>query len=253
MVSRVALFDRLFACGLFLPQIPSIYCHSLCLSRAYNNPFAFPCPYRTFFPHLSPPMGFFDHLQKGGAFSLQPQKTQVRKVVQTRPALPKSKSASQTPDNRSPRVQSSSERSRKASTLKSRSASTDPDSRPSKHLNTPSRGRKRPTPEQRLSSDDDASDSDASFEVRKRAKTSVSAEPDPERRLRSVKAFSEEGSRPFKMVHAADITSGQKSGKFKAAFGAEGRTKPIFLQYPSTSQKEKYVSANMSCWFQPRC
>lgn len=190
-------------------------------------------------------MGFFDHLQKGGAFSLQPQKAQVRKVVQTRPAAP-AKPAARTPDPRSPRVQSSSERSRKAHALKSRSVSSDPDAHPSKR-STPSRIRKRPTPEQRLSSDDDVSDSDASFEVRKRARTSVSAEPDPERRIRSIKAFSEEGSRPFKMVHAADITSGQKAGKFKPAFGVEGKPTEILLQYPSASRRERYVVAR-SCF-----
>lgn len=180
-------------------------------------------------------MGFFDHLQKGGAFSLQPQKNQIRKVVQTRPAP--AKSAPNTPKSRSPRVQPSSERSRK--THAARSVSSDPDARPSKRLNTPTRVRKRPTPEQRLSSDDDASDSDASFEVRKRARTSASAEPDPERRVRSVKAFSEEGTRPFKMVHATDITSTEKPRSFKPAFGAE-KAKEILLQYPSASQKERY-------------
>lgn len=187
-------------------------------------------------------MGFFDHLQKGGAgaFSLQPKKAQIRKVVQTRPAAPApTRSVTQTPETQSPRVPSSSERSRKAQTLKARSVSSDADTRSLKR-STPSRIRKRPTPEQRLSSDDDASDSDASFEVRKRARTSASAEPDPERRIRSVKAFSEEGSRPFKMVHAADI-SGQKAGKFKPAFGAEGKPKQILLQYPSASQQERYV------------
>lgn len=180
-------------------------------------------------------MGFFDHLQKGGAFSLQPQKAQVRKVVQTRPAAAAKPSMA-----RSPQVQASSERSRKTHALKSRSVSSDPDARPSKR-NTPTRTRKRPTPEQRLSSDDDVSDSDASFEVRKRARTSASAEPDPARRIRSVKAFSEEGSRPFEMVHAADITSVQKAGKFKPAFGVEGKPTEILLQYPSASQKERYV------------
>ncbi|KAJ5101787.1 Histone methylation DOT1 [Penicillium alfredii] len=181
-------------------------------------------------------MGFFDHLQKGGAFSLQPKTTQVRKVVQTRPATPK---PAQTPDSRS-RVAPSENQKARAS--KAQSASRDADARPAKRLNTPSRIRKRPTPEQRLSSDDDVSDSDTSFEVRKRARTSASAEPDPERRLRSVKAFSEEGTRPFKMVHAADITSGQKAGKFKPAFGAEGKSTEILLQYPSASQKERYDS-----------
>lgn len=180
-------------------------------------------------------MGFFDHFQKGGAFSLQPQKNQIRKVVQTRPAP--AKSAPNTPNPRSPRVQPSSERSRK--TPAARSVSSDPDARPSKRLNTPTRVRKRPTPEQRLSSDDDSGDSDASFEVRKRARTSASAEPDPERRVRSVKAFSEEGARPFKMVHATNLTSAQKAGAFKPAFGAE-KASDILLQYPSASQKEKY-------------
>ena len=182
-------------------------------------------------------MGFFDHLQKGGAFSLQPKKTQVRKVVQARPAP--AKSANSTPDARSPRVQPPSDRSRNPNALKDRSVSSDADARPSKRLNTPTRARKRPTPDQRLSSDDDVSDTDTSFEVRKRARTSASAEPDPERRIRSVKAFSEEGARPFKMTHATDITSGSKAGRFKPAFGAEEKPAEILLQYPSASQKER--------------
>jgi H3 lysine-79-specific histone-lysine N-methyltransferase len=44
------------------------------------------------------------------------------------------------------------------------------------------------------------------------------------------------------MIHAADITSGPKAGKFKPAFGAaEGKPKEILLQYPSASQQERYV------------
>lgn len=182
-------------------------------------------------------MGFFDHLQTGGAFALQPKKTQVRKVVQTRPAPPKSTSS--TPGTRTPQVPPTLDQSRKANALKARSVSSDLDTRPAKRRNTPTRARKRPTPEQRLSSDDDVSDSDTSFDVRKRARTSASAEPDPERRIRSVKAFSDEGTRPFKMVHAADVTSRQKAGRFKPAFGAEGKPAEILLQYPSASQKER--------------
>ncbi|CAL5871109.1 uncharacterized protein PFLUO_LOCUS5355 [Penicillium psychrofluorescens] len=186
-------------------------------------------------------MGFFDHLQKGGAFSLQPKKPQVRKVAQARPPATASRSTPSTPDARPRRPQPSSDPSRKVSAVKSRSVSSDADARPAKQrLSTPSRIRKRPTPETRLSSDDDVSDSDTSFEVRKRARTSASAEPDPDRRLRSVKAFSEEGARPFKMVHAADITSEQKAGKFKPGFGAEGKPTEILLQYPSASQRERY-------------
>ncbi|KAJ5677998.1 uncharacterized protein N7477_003631 [Penicillium maclennaniae] len=182
-------------------------------------------------------MGFFDHLQKGGAFSLRPQKTQIRKVVQKAPAP--ARLTTKNPDCRSSRVQSSTERSRKTHALKARSVSSDADARPANRQNTPNRIRKRTTPETRLSSDDDASDSDTSFEVRKRVRTSASAEPDPDRRIRSVKAFSDEGRRPFKMVHAADITSGQKAGKFKPAFGVAGKPAEILLQYPSASPKER--------------
>ncbi|KAI9928259.1 Nucleosomal histone H3-Lys79 methylase [Aspergillus wentii] len=183
-------------------------------------------------------MGFFDHLQKGGSFSLQAQRPQIRKVVQARPVAP-SRSSSQATDKAPSRV--SSVNGRKTREPESRSVSRDPDQRPSRQrLNTPSRNRKRQTPELRLSSDDDASDSDTSFEVRKRARTGDSADPDPERRVRSLKAFSEEGSKPFSMVHAADIVSLQKAGRFKRAFGETDKSTEILLQYPSASQKERF-------------
>lgn len=175
-------------------------------------------------------MGFFDHLQKGGSFSLQAQKPQIRKIVQARPAAPSKPTPSQS--SRIP----SHEKGRKAA------VSRDTEPRASKQRSgTPLRTRKRQTPELRLSSDDDASDTDTSFEVRKRARTDDSAESDPERRVRSLKAFSEEGVKPFAMVHAADITSGKKSENFKPAFGSGGKPTKVFLQYPSASQKERYV------------
>ncbi|KAK1146101.1 Nucleosomal histone H3-Lys79 methylase [Aspergillus melleus] len=182
-------------------------------------------------------MGFFDHLQKGGAFSLQPKKPQIRKVVQTRPAPP-SRSTSLTPASSS-RI-SPSEKSRKARTSESRSVSRDPDLASKRRVGTPRQSRKRPTPEQRLSSDEDESDTDASFEVRKRARTGDSAEPDFERRVRSLKAFSEDHVKSLPMVHAADITSIQKAGNFKPAFGEKVQSTEISLQYPSASPKERY-------------
>lgn len=123
----------------------------------------------------------------------------------------------------------------------SRSVSRDPDHRPSKRLSTPLRNRKRPTPEQRFSSDDDASDTDTSFELRKRARTEDSAEPDLARRIRSLKAFSEENVKPLPLVHAADITSKQKAGNFRRAFGGADRPTEILLQYPSASLKERFA------------
>ncbi|RAK79827.1 histone methyltransferase DOT1 [Aspergillus fijiensis CBS 313.89] len=199
-------------------------------------------------------MGFFDHLQKGGAFSLQPKKPQIRKVVQTRTAPPTSRSPSHTPGhNPSPRTPSVQLKTREASG--SRSVSRDrndlPSSSSKRRHGTPIQGnRKRQTPELRLSSDDDASsDSDtSSFEVRKRARTGDSAEPDPHRRVRSLKAFVEDngssggggGPRRLPMIHAAEITSAQKEGNFKPAFGASRPLPEISLQYPSNSPKERY-------------
>ncbi|GIJ99883.1 nucleosomal histone H3-Lys79 methylase [Aspergillus viridinutans] len=184
-------------------------------------------------------MGFFDHLQKGGAFSLQAQKPQIRKVVQTRPAPP-SRSSSHTPVRSSSQT-SPPEKTKRPRDSTSRSVSRDPDHRPSKRLSTPLRNRKRPTPEQRLSSDDDdASDTDTSFELRKRARTEDSAEPDLARRIRSLKAFSEENVKPLPLVHAAHITSKQKAGNFKRAFGGADRPTEILLQYPSASLKERF-------------
>ncbi|KAL2011555.1 hypothetical protein VTN00DRAFT_4273 [Thermoascus crustaceus] len=206
-------------------------------------------------------MGFFDHLQKGGAFSLQAQKPQIRKVTQTRPAPPPASTArasSQIPGNASSTknklhpspASSSASATNRSRELNGKVVRKDVDSSKSR-LSTPSnRIRKRPSPAQtqRLSSDDDDSDdnnTDTSFEVRKRARVSASAEPDPNRRIRSIKAFSEEGQKTFPMVHAADIvTSAQKAGKkFKRAFEgstSSDRSAEILLQYPSNSQKERY-------------
>ncbi|KAA8652553.1 hypothetical protein EYZ11_002582 [Aspergillus tanneri] len=181
-------------------------------------------------------MGFFDHLQKGGSFSLQPKKPQIRKIVQTRPA-PSSRSVSQAPTTSS-RV-SPSEIPKKPRGSESRSLSRDTDHLSSRRRSTPLQNRKRQTPELRLSSDDDASDTDTSFEVRKRARTGDSTEPDLERRVRSLKAFSEDNVKRFPMVHAADITI-QKAENFKPAFGENAQSTEIALQYPSASPKERY-------------
>ncbi|KAE8146827.1 S-adenosyl-L-methionine-dependent methyltransferase [Aspergillus avenaceus] len=182
-------------------------------------------------------MGFFDHLQKGGGFSLQPKKPQIRKVVQTRPAPP-SRTPSQNPATSS--RASPAERPKKPQRSESRSVSRDLDLPSKRRLNPSSQNRKRPTPEQRLSSDDDTSDTDTSFEIRKRARTGDSAEPDYSRRLRSLKAFAEGPAKPLPMVHAAEITSVQKVGSFKPAFAGMSRPSEILLQYPSASPKERY-------------
>lgn len=170
---------------------------------------------------------------------MQPKKPQIRKVVQTRPAAP-SRSSSQTPSSAPPRA-SSVDKNRHSRSQRS-SASRDSEPPASKRrLGTPLQSRKRQTPELRLSSDDDASDTDASFEVRKRARTSDSAEPDLERRIRSLKAFTEDAVKSLPMVHAAEITSVRKPGNFQPAFGRTDQPAEVLLQYPSASPKERYA------------
>lgn len=188
-------------------------------------------------PATSARMGFFDHLQKGGSFSLQAQKPQIRKVVQARP-VPPSK-----PPSQGSRIPTQANGSKTRDSESKPAPRNHSDQRASKsRQGTPLRNRKRQTPELRLSSDDDASDTDTSFEVRKRARTDDSTEEDPERRVRSLKAFSEDGAKPFSMVHAADITSGRKAGNFSRAFGSGDKPTEVLLQYPSASQKEKYAT-----------
>lgn len=90
------------------------------------------------------------------------------------------------------------------------------------------------------SEDDDESDPDTSFQVRKRVRTSESTEPDYSRQIRSIEAFSENLSTPFTIIHAADVASCDKQGKYIRAFNGPDESAELFLQYPSASQKEKY-------------
>ncbi|KAK2766983.1 Nucleosomal histone H3-Lys79 methylase [Arachnomyces sp. PD_36] len=184
-------------------------------------------------------MGFFDQFQKKGSVAIQPQRPQIRKVEAKPPpsasSTPKnanSRRPPQTPQARPSNAKSSS-KSRDSARLQPRSSS--------QRLGTPSNpnSRKRPSPALRLSSDDE-SDTDEIPDFRKRAKVSASAEPDLGRQIRSKKAFSEDGRKSFPMVHAADITSAKKAGKFSGAFDESTKPVEMELQYPSASQKERY-------------
>lgn len=103
--------------------------------------------------------------------------------------------------------------------------------------------RKRPaTAQQRLESDtdDDVSDQDLGGS-RKRARRTSDVEPDLQRQIRSRKAFSDEVCGEFDMVHAAYIASLSKPAKYKAAFPDHLEIVEVQLQYPSASQREKFV------------
>lgn len=187
-------------------------------------------------------MGFFDHLQKGNTFSLQAKKPQIRKVVQPPPAPSPKSSSIRTESSVSSRP-IVAPKGRKHEQSKDNSRDRDRLSTPHSRLKTSRRLLKRPSPAQRLSSDDDDNDdsgTDTSFEMRKRARVSASAEPDLDRRIRSIDAFAEDGRREARIIHAADITSAKGGAKFRPAFGEpEGRT-TISLQYPSRMEQERY-------------
>ncbi|EED23237.1 conserved hypothetical protein [Talaromyces stipitatus ATCC 10500] len=192
-------------------------------------------------------MGFFDHLQKGNGFSLQAKKPQIRKVVTQKKPAPKSRSspAGTTDSQVAPSIRSTPIVKSRSSNAQSRNN----ESSGKQCLRTPisRRNLKRPSPIQRLESDDDDddNDTDTSFEVRKRAKLSDSVEPDLSRRIRSVEAFSKDGPKTLRMVHAANITAAKAAGKYKPAFekGVDEKLSEITLQYPSTFEGERYQLA----------
>lgn len=203
-------------------------------------------------------MGFFDHLQKKGAGTIQAQKPQIRKV-EHKPTLVKSasvppghlaKSASSPALNRSATTTTTSSRSGSASTFNNNKSSQRLSRRNDGGSLKPtprskSVVRKRPTAVPRLCSSSDESDTDASsFDLRlnKRVKVSASAEPDLKRRVRSEEAFAttngdDDGTSD--MVHAANITEVKKAPEFTSAFNEDKEPEVVSLQYPSASQKER--------------
>lgn len=209
-------------------------------------------------------MGFFDHLQKKGTGAIQAQKPQIRKVEHKQSLV---KSATQQP-HLSRSVSSPALNGSAISSARSGSVSTFANGRSSQHRTarrndvgggggglkpTPrskSVVRKRPSAVPRLCSSSDESDTDtSSFDLRlnKRVKVSASAEPDLKRRVRLEEAFSAPGADgddedgTVDMVHAANITEVKKASEFTSAFNEDKEPEVVSLQYPSVSQKEKYV------------
>ncbi|EEH40405.2 histone-lysine N-methyltransferase [Paracoccidioides lutzii Pb01] len=196
-------------------------------------------------------MGFFDHLQQRGSIAIQPKQTQIRKVETTTKSSPlrTSSAASDRPTSKStsqPNPRRHPDRALPASiklppnSVRATSVASDPT--PSRRqdstsrLSTKSRGRKRPLPIQKLLTSSDESDDDdvSSFEIRKRAKFSISAEPDLQRRIRSTVAFSEDGKKEMIEFRAFDGDT-----VTEAVASAAGPV-TIRLQYPGTSQGEEY-------------
>jgi [histone H3]-lysine79 N-trimethyltransferase len=93
-----------------------------------------------------------------------------------------------------------------------------------------------------------SSSEDEDDQPRKRVKHSPKQILDPNRRIRDVQAFSEDDSKSFPMVHAADIANSNiiEHGHYKyqafftALAGDEDECPTVELQYPSASQQERY-------------
>lgn len=176
-------------------------------------------------------MGFFDSIQKPGFKAAQAKNSHIiQDVIKT------SSDPRRSPNPFVQRLQSRP--LNKKQPTKSSSTKATPSPRP--RAQNP---RKRPAiTQQRLESDsdDDVSDQDLS-DSRKRTRRTSDVEPDLKRQIRSRKAFSDETGGEFNMVHASHIASLSKPVKFKAAFPDHSETIDVQLQYPSASQREKYV------------
>lgn len=187
-------------------------------------------------------MSFFDHLRKPGAPAIKPQGSQIRREVikitpnapsyQTKPVPSKSGIRSALKPAQQPNGSSHSSGVARKRTL-DESTTQRPGNRKARRHNSP-------VP-QRLQSSSESSDSDASPGWSRRQVEGVrSTEPDLTRHVRSQEAFTK-GDNDFLMVHAADIASLDKPGKFAPAFGGPSESAGILLlQYPSASQQERY-------------
>ena len=175
-------------------------------------------------------MGFFDSIQKPGFTAAKGKNIHIKQEI-VKTALNPQKTFVPFPQHSNKR----SLPDKKIETVNNQTAKS---SSKSQTLDT----RKRPasTP-QRLESDtdDDVSDQDLG-DARKRARRASDVEPDPNRQIRSRKAFDEEEhGGAFPMVHAAEVASLSKPTKYRAAFPNDPQAIRIHLQYPSASQCER--------------
>lgn len=174
-------------------------------------------------------MGFFDSIQKPGFKAAKGKNSHIEQQV-TKAAAPV-----RLPIPLNQRLNNRQLPKKPAFTQKSGSANSSPRSQGSSR-------RKRPailTP-QVLESDSDDGISDQCLETaKKRTRRASDVAYESKRRIRSEKAFSEEQSGEFPMVHGADVASLSKPTKFSAAFPNDPQALEIHLQYPSSSQREK--------------
>ena len=176
-------------------------------------------------------MGFFDSIQKPGFTAAKGKNSHIHQELTRTPTPPR------TPIPLSQRLNNRSLPVKKIGKTNSPARKASP-----KRRDQHSRKRAVATPQPLESdSDDDGADRDLES-ARKRVRRDSKIEADINRQIRSKKAFSDEDGGNFLMVHAADIASLSKPTKYIAAFPNDPQATEIYLQYPSASQREKYVS-----------
>ena len=182
-------------------------------------------------------MGFFDSIQKPGFKAAQTKNAHIQKEV-VKTTIDPRKTQSPTPFaqrllNRVPPKKKSPKQSNTKATPSPRSQPHNP------------RKRAASTP-QRLESDSDGDVSDENLDIgSKRVRRSSDPEPDLNRQIRSRRAFSGEDGGQFHMIHAAEIASLSTPSKYSPAFPNDPNAIEVQLQYPSASQREKYVLSKL--------
>ena len=177
-------------------------------------------------------MGFFDSIQKPGFTAAKGKNVHIKQEIV--------KTALNPAGTFIPFPPYSSKRSLSGKQIKKLNTQT---AKPSSKSRAQSYRKRPASTSQRLESDsdDDVSGQDPG-DARKRARRICSVKPDFKREIRSRKAFSEDDSGVFPMVHAADVASLSKPTKYKAAFPNYPEIIQINLQYPSACQSERCVS-----------
>ena len=175
-------------------------------------------------------MGFFDSIQKPGFKAATGKNSHIHQE------LAKIAAPTRSPIPFEQRFNKRSLLSKLAPKQQSLSARTSPKPKPSQ-----ARKRAATATPQPLQSDSDGDSSEQDLgSSRKRLRRNSDTERDPNRCIRSAKAFSGENDGSFPMVHAGDIASFDEPKKYKAAFPEDTDATEIHLQYPSASQQERY-------------
>lgn len=179
-------------------------------------------------------------------FLLKPDATVQQKVLQIRREVVKTKPTS-TGVKRNTLAPDTHGRNDRLQPLP-RSGSTKRKSSPNRSKSPVKPLRRRTTPQPPINFGNDESDIEETTDTqRKKAKVGLSLDTDSKRRVRF-----DEGSSPngkvdvFPMVHAADIIELDKSMKYIPAFAGLSANSEVSLQYPSTAQKERFVTYQLT-------